>query len=72
MIREGLADLAARRESVASYLVQIGSRRMRRCGIEVPVSKKDVWRRITSYMRCKAANTAMMPAGATTRFCANW
>lgn len=52
MIREGLADLAARRESVASYLVQIGSRRMRRCGIEVPVSKKDAWRRITGYMRC--------------------
>lgn len=52
MIREGLADLAACRESVASYLVQIGSRRMRRCGIEVPVSKKDAWRRITGYMRC--------------------
>lgn len=41
MIREGLADLAGRRESVASYLVQIGSRKMRRCGIEVPVSKED-------------------------------
>lgn len=41
MIREGLADLAARRESVASYLVQIGSLKMRRCGIDVPVSDED-------------------------------
>jgi len=41
LIREGLADLAGRRESVASYLVQIGSPKMRRCGIEVPVSDED-------------------------------
>lgn len=41
MIREGLADLAGRRESVASYLVQIGSLNMRRCGIEVPVSDEN-------------------------------
>lgn len=41
MIREGLADLAERRESVASYLVQIGSLKMRRCGIEVSVSDED-------------------------------
>ncbi|MCA1962953.1 MAG: hypothetical protein LDL31_03290 [Prosthecobacter sp.] len=41
MIRVGLADLAGRRESVASYLVQIGSLNMRRCGIEVPVSDED-------------------------------
>ena len=41
MIREGLADLAARRESVASYLVQIGSLKMRRCGIEMTVSDQD-------------------------------
>jgi hypothetical protein len=41
MIREGLADLASRRESVASYLVQIGSSKMRRCGIEVAVSHED-------------------------------
>jgi hypothetical protein len=41
MIRGGLADLAGRRESVASYLVQIGCLNMRRCGIEVPVSDED-------------------------------
>lgn len=41
MIRGGLADLAVRRESVASYLVQIGSLNMRRCGVEVPVSDED-------------------------------
>ena len=41
MIRGGLADLAGRRESVASYLVQIGSLNMRRCGIEVLVSDED-------------------------------
>ena len=41
LIREGLADLAGRRESVTSYLVQIGSPKMRRCGIEVLVSDED-------------------------------
>lgn len=41
MIRGGLADLVGRRESVASYLVQIGSLNKRRCGIEVPVSDED-------------------------------
>jgi hypothetical protein len=41
MIRGGLVDLAERRESVASYLVQIGSLNMRRCGIEVLVSDED-------------------------------
>ena len=41
LIREGLADLAGCRESVASYLVQIGSPKMRRCGIEVRVSDED-------------------------------
>jgi hypothetical protein len=41
MIRGGLADLTGRRESVASYLVQIGSLNMRRCGVEVPVSDED-------------------------------
>jgi hypothetical protein len=41
LISEGLADLADRRESVAAYLVQIGSPKLRRCGIEVPVSDED-------------------------------
>lgn len=41
LIREGLADLADRRESVASYLVQIGSPKLRRCGVEVSVSEDD-------------------------------
>jgi hypothetical protein len=41
LIRQGLADLAGRRESAAAYLVQIGSPKLRRCGIEVPVSDED-------------------------------
>lgn len=41
LIRAGLADLADRRESVAAYLVQIGSPKLRRCGVEVPVSDAD-------------------------------
>ena len=41
MIREGLADLAGGRESVSAYLMQIGSLKIRCCGIEVPVSADD-------------------------------
>jgi len=41
MIREGLADLVVHRESVASYLVKIGSYKLRRCGVDVPVSDED-------------------------------
>ncbi|MCB1224652.1 MAG: hypothetical protein KDK99_02465 [Verrucomicrobiales bacterium] len=41
LIREGLSDLANRRETQASCLVQIGSSKMRRCGIDVSVSDED-------------------------------
>jgi hypothetical protein len=36
LIREGLADAAARRETIASLLVAIGAPRLRRAGLEVP------------------------------------
>lgn len=41
LIRQGLDDLAHRRESVASCLVKIASQRMRRCGMAVSVSDDD-------------------------------
>lgn len=41
LIRQGLDDLAHRRESVASCLVKIASRRMRRCGLPVNVADDE-------------------------------
>jgi hypothetical protein len=38
LIREGLHDLAAQRETVAALLVLVGAPRLRQIGIEVPVS----------------------------------
>jgi hypothetical protein len=36
LIRQGLEDLAARRESVEALLVAIGAPRLRRAGLDVP------------------------------------
>ena len=36
LIRAGLADLSAGRESIGSLLVQIGGPRLRGCGVPVP------------------------------------
>ncbi|MFN0126006.1 MAG: hypothetical protein ACKV19_04900 [Verrucomicrobiales bacterium] len=41
IIQQGLEDLAQGRASVAAYLVKIASRRMQRCGIEVPVTDDE-------------------------------
>jgi hypothetical protein len=41
LIREGLMDLAAGRETRASLLVAIGADRMRRAGLAVPDTKID-------------------------------
>ncbi len=41
LVSEGLADLACRKESVAALLVQVGSPRLRRCRVPVPVSDAD-------------------------------
>jgi hypothetical protein len=41
LIQQGLADVAARRETIAGLLVQIGSPRLARCGIIVAVSAAD-------------------------------
>jgi hypothetical protein len=38
IINEGLADLDAGRETIASLLVSIGAPRLRRSGIAVPIS----------------------------------
>ena len=40
-IREGLSDLAMRRESTAAFLVQIGSPKLNRCGVSVEVTAED-------------------------------
>lgn len=36
LIRQGIADLAANRSTVAALLVAIGAPRLRRCGVSVP------------------------------------
>jgi hypothetical protein len=36
VIRQGLKDLAEGRESIGMFLVQIGSPRLRECGLELP------------------------------------
>lgn len=41
MIREGLADVVNQRESVAALLVMIGSPRLTRSNIQVPVTDED-------------------------------
>ena len=41
LVKEGLRDLAAGRESAAAYVASIGSCKLRRCGVEVPVSDAD-------------------------------
>ena len=41
IIAEGLADVAAGRETIAGELVKIGSPRLRECGVELPVLPED-------------------------------
>ena len=41
LIEQGLADVAGQRETIASLLVQIGSPRLGRCQVLVPVSADD-------------------------------
>jgi len=41
LIREGLADIAMHRESVAAFLVRIGSPKLLRCGFRFEVTPKD-------------------------------
>ena len=42
LIREGLSDLAANRETIGSLLVQIGAPRLRLAKISVPDRKDDI------------------------------
>ncbi len=41
LIREGLDDLASRRQSPAACLVQIGSPKLNRCGVPVAVTAEE-------------------------------
>lgn len=41
LIAEGLRDIAAGRETIASELVKLGSPRLRNCGIEITVSDEQ-------------------------------
>ena len=42
LVREGLEDLAAGRESEAAFLVLIGTPRLRRLGVEVPETQTTI------------------------------
>ena len=41
LIIKGLRDLAARKESAASFLVRIASPKLRRCGVAVQVTSQE-------------------------------
>jgi len=41
LVEEGLRDLSEGRESAAAFLARIGSRKLSRCGVDVPVSEAD-------------------------------
>ena len=36
-LRQGVEDLRAERETVAAYLVKIGSPKLKRCGMDLPI-----------------------------------
>lgn len=41
LIRQGLDDLAHRRNTIEAYLVKIGSPKLRRCGVAVAASEEE-------------------------------
>lgn len=43
LIVKGLGDLAARKESEASFLVRIASPKLRRCGVPVEVTSQEAF-----------------------------
>lgn len=55
LIRDGLRDLAAGRESVEALLVSIGAPRLDRLGLEVPHPIADPERRL--YARLQASDS---------------
>lgn len=61
LITEGLRDVAAGRETVASEIVKIGSPRLRRCGIEVDVTDEQALnadRRLYAILSATHGNAA--------------
>lgn len=59
LIREGLRDLAAGRESEAALLVAVGSPRLRRAGLEIPSLTPDhAEHRLYEFLARADANSA--------------
>ena len=54
VVREGLADLAARRRTIASCLVEIAAPRLRRAGLlprELPTAQPDIELELYAMLR---------------------
>ncbi len=58
VVRAGLLDLAAGRESVASLLIQIGSPRLNWLGIALPKPNMDADRRLYRLLAAQHGNGA--------------
>ena len=57
-IDTGVADLAGRRETIASLLVSIGARRLRDAGIVVPEAFEDPERRLYDLLARDGVDSA--------------
>jgi len=58
LVAQGLADLAAGRETIASLLVSVGAERMREAGLAVPPGIGDAERRLYDLLARDDADAA--------------
>ena len=58
LIAEGLADLAAGRESAAALLVQIGAPRLAQLGLDVPRAPNGVEHRLYALLAASDSDSA--------------
>ena len=58
LVREGLADLKASRETDAALLVSIGAPRLRRLGLEVPPAISNAEHRLYARLAASHGNAA--------------
>jgi hypothetical protein len=58
LVAQGLADLAAGHETIASLLVSVGAERMREAGLAVPPGLGDAERRLYDLLARDGADAA--------------
>ena len=71
LVRAGLDDLHAGRDTASAAAVAMASRRLRAAGVAVPAVSSNRLPRIAS-MPCSSARTAATRTRVTTRSCAGW